>query len=210
MKLSRKFLLTLTCAVLLVVGTALGTLAYFADTDADTNVFTVGKVYIALDEADVDGSQTDPTLDEDKKPVEPARDKKNVYHLIPGSTYTKDPTVHVLANSSDCWVYVKVDNGLSEIEGVPTVADQMKAKGWELISGTTNIYAYKDMVPQSETQTDLVVFESFTIRGDDVDNAEIAKYADKEISVIAYAIQADGFDTAQIAWETANGAFNQG
>jgi len=203
MKLSRKFLLTLACAALLVVGTALGTLAYFTDADADTNTFTVGKVTITLDEAKVN---------EDGTPVSGAdRVTKNEYHLLPGGTYTKDPTIHVSADSSDCWVYVKVDNGLSAIEAADnTVEAQMLAKGWVLIDKENCIYAYPTMVAQDAANKDVEVFDSFTIDGDAVNNTTLKTYENAKISVIAYAIQADGFDTAQVAWETANGAFNEG
>ena len=203
MKLSRKFLLTLTCAVLLVVGTALGTLAYFTDSDVATNTFTVGKVDITLDEAAVNADGT-PIADA-------ARVTKNEYHLIPGGTYTKDPTIHVSADSANCWVYVKVDNGLSKIEAADnTVAAQMKAKGWTLIDEEKNIYAYPTMVAKDAADKDVRVFDSFTIDGNAVSNAILKTYEDAEISVIAYAIQADGFGTALEAWTTANGAFNQG
>ena len=82
-----KPLLTLCCALLLVAAGVFGTLAYLTGTDTVNNTFTVGNVKITLDEAKV---TTDGT------PVEGAdRVKANEYHLLPGHTYTKDPTVTV-------------------------------------------------------------------------------------------------------------------
>ena len=46
---------------------------------------------------------------------------------------------------------------------------------------------------------DVKVFETFTIKGD----ADVAAYESKKITVQAYAIQADGFDTAAEAWAAA-------
>ena len=42
------------CAVILVVGTILGTVAYLQDTASVVNTFTVGNVHLKLDEAKVD------------------------------------------------------------------------------------------------------------------------------------------------------------
>lgn len=103
MKTRGKTLLILGCMlVLLGVGT-IGVLAYFTDVDAVTNTFTVGNVDIELDEADV---KPDGTLDTGDRVV------GNEYHLIPGHTYIKDPTVTVKKGSEDSYVrmLVKVEN----------------------------------------------------------------------------------------------------
>ncbi len=192
MKSASKAILLALCAVLLVVSTVFGTLAYLTSTDAVTNTFTVGNVKITLDEKDTDGSKTDVTTE--------GRDKANEYHLLPGHTYVKDPTVHIDANSEDCWLFVKVVDELAAIQDATTVADQMTAKGWTLVAGTTNIYAYERIA--TKTDTNVVVFENFKIKGD-VDNDTLATYKDKTIVVTAYAVQADGFDTAAEAWTAA-------
>ena len=95
-----KPLLTLCCALLLVAAGVFGTLAYLTGTDTVNNTFTVGNVQIKLDEAKVN---TDGT------PVAGAdRVQANAYHLLPGHTYTKDPTVTVKAVSDDSYVRMKV------------------------------------------------------------------------------------------------------
>ena len=95
-----KPLLTLCCALLLVAAGVFGTLAYLTGTDTVNNTFTVGNVKITLDEAKV---TTDGT------PVEGAdRVKANEYHLLPGHTYTKDPTVTVEEGSDLSYVRMKV------------------------------------------------------------------------------------------------------
>ena len=54
MKTKRKALLLSLCAVLLVVASVMGTMAYLTSTSATvTNTFTVGNVGITLDEAPV-------------------------------------------------------------------------------------------------------------------------------------------------------------
>ena len=186
-----KVLLTLMCAVALVVTSVFGTLAYLTSTDEVVNTFTVGKVVITLDEQDVDDS------DNDKNTTE--RDKANAYHLLPGHEYVKDPTVHVDANSESCYVFVKVENGIANIEaeGNNTIAKQIVAKGWTALDGQTGVY-YKTWTKGS-ANTDLVVFEKFQIAGT-ATNDTIKAYLDKEIKVTAYAIQMDGIDDAATAW----------
>ena len=62
MKTKRKALLLTFCAVLLVVASVLGTIAYLTANDKVTNTFTVGQVAINLDEAKVteDGKAVTP------------------------------------------------------------------------------------------------------------------------------------------------------
>ena len=100
MKTKRKALLLSLCAVLLVVASVMGTMAYLADSKTVTNTFTIGQVKIDLDEAKVDTNGN---------PVTPAeRVKENAYKLMPGHTYTKDPTVTVKKGSEDSYVRLKV------------------------------------------------------------------------------------------------------
>lgn len=108
MKTKSKALLLTLCAVLLVAASVLGTMAYLTSTDTVTNTFTVGKVEITLDETDV----TNPNG---------PRVKANSYKLMPGTTYTKDPTVTVLKGSEDSYVRMKVtfNNAAALMEMLP-------------------------------------------------------------------------------------------
>lgn len=188
MKTVRKSLILAACAIMLVCATIAGTLAYLTATASVKNTFTVGNVAITMDETDVDDS----TLNEE-------RDTENKYKLLPGQTYTKDPTIHVQAGSEDCYVFVKVENGLSAIEGGTTIAQQMRANGWTVIDEGNGIYGKTDPVSED---TNVVVFNNFTISGN-TNASTLAEYANAEIKVTAYAIQAEGFDSAQAAWAAA-------
>lgn len=196
MKKTKKALLLSLCAVLLVTASVLGTVAYLTSTDKVVNTFTVGNVAITLDETDVDNST----------PGDDDRDKANSYKLLPGHTYTKDPIIHVGANSEDCYLFVKVENGIADIEGETTVANQMTAKGWTPVNGVNNVYVYmkSDKLAVVKGDTDVNVFDNFIVDGE-VNNNTLANYADKTITVTAYAIQADGFEgkTASEIWAAA-------
>ena len=140
MKTRSKALLLTLCAVVLVVATVFGTMAYLTSTDEVNNTFTVGNVEIKLDEAKVDANGGAVT------PAE--RVKANTYKLMPGHPYTKDPTVHVTANSEDSWIFVKVENGIAAFEaatsteegGYKTIADQITANGWAELDGASGVY----------------------------------------------------------------------
>ena len=95
MKTKSKALLLTLCAVLLVAASVLGTMAYLTSTAKVENTFTIGKVEIKLDETDVT-NQTGPRV------------QANSYKLMPGTTYTKDPTVTVKAGSEESYVRMKV------------------------------------------------------------------------------------------------------
>lgn len=197
MKKKTKALMLVLCAVLLVTASVLGTMAYLTSTDEVVNTFTVGKVAITLDEAKVK---------EDGTPVAgAARVKENAYHLLPGHAYTKDPTVHVQANSEDSFIFVKVENGIASYEGSPTIAEQITANGWTALDGVENVY-YKAYT-KSAGITDLPVFSSFTI----ADNANAADSwnnfsAETKVTVTAYAVQQDGFVSVDQAWDATFGA----
>ena len=190
MKTKSKALILALCAVLLVTASVFGTMAYLTSTDEVKNTFTVGSVAITMDEKDVDQS----TQGAD-------RDQANSYKLLPGHEYEKDPTIHVDPNSEDCYLFVKVENGIEGIEqaGTTTVANQMAAKGWKLVRGQTNVYVYVGTADANDPATvskdaDVPVFEKIAIAGTTVDNDTLKAYEGKTITVTAYAVQKDGFE----------------
>ncbi len=196
MRTKTKALALALCAVLLVVTTVFVTMAYLTSTtDVVTNTFTVGKVTITLDEADV---KSDGTYESDVN----ARVDANTYKLIPGHTYIKDPTIHVADDSEECWLFVKVENGLEDIIDAKTIEDQMNDNGWSSVAGETNIYAYEKIA--TAKTGDYKVFDNFKLKDDaDVSSYATADNEDSVINVTAYAIQADGFATAAAAWAEA-------
>ena len=193
MKTRSKALLLTLCAVLLVAASVLGTMAYLTSTAEVKNTFTVGQVKITMDETSVDeyGAK--------KADTDNTRVDKNTYKLIPGHTYTKDPTVHVDAKSEDCYIFVKVENGIAAFEADGnTIAKQIEENEWTALEGKSGVY-YK-VYTKNDKGVDLEVFGEFTI----ADNANAKSGwgdASTTVTVNAYAIQKDGFDTPAEAWE---------
>jgi hypothetical protein len=207
MKTTKKALLLALCAVLLVVSTVFATLAYLtSETQVVRNTFTVGEIEITLDEAKVDLYG--------KVVAGADRVFENEYKLIPGHKYVKDPTIHVAKGSEECYLFVKVVNGISAIEADTTIADQMAAKGWVALTGVENVYYLNKKIDASAAAVDVPVFAEFIVKG----NAVVSNYVTAKdesgdvaddaivIDVTAYAVQADGFGTAQAAWTATFGA----
>lgn len=124
-----KKVLTLLLAFVLVIGaTIAGTLAYLTANDEVTNTFTVGKVAITLDEADVDA--------DGQEIADADRVKANEYKLWPGKIYDKDPTVHLSEGSEPCYIRMIVT-----IENWKTLEDKLpvdKKLPENLLYGTWN------------------------------------------------------------------------
>lgn len=236
MKTTSKALLTVICAMVLIVVSVFGTTAYLTDTDTDKNTFTVGNVDIILDETNVDEDKIDGKV--------PDRDKTNDYHLIPGYTYIKDPTVTVKGNSEDSYIrmMVTVDN----IDKLKAALPQKDGEG-EIIEANSKYYAegvfllqmlcvgengkttwdseewnfekfhedtgtyefrYKAVVEKASEDTKLApLFTSITVPGE-IDNTHLEYLKDVQIIVTAHAIQADGFETAVAAWNAFDGKSN--
>lgn len=239
MKTRSKALLLTLCAVLLVAASVLGTVAFLTSTASVENTFTVGSVKIRLDEAKVN---TDGT------PVTPAaRVTENSYKLMPGHTYTKDPTVTVEKGSESAYVRMKVtfnnasdiialctdpefaEDGPTGVEnaypliGMVNFADGIEAK-WDGIipdnmvdtedmladekyfaydkatDTLTYYFYYTETVAAPDTDVKLAtLFDSITVP-EWVTGDQLAKLDDFKISIVAEAIQADGFANADAAW----------
>lgn len=239
MKTKSKALLLTLCAVLLVAASVLGTMAYLTSSDTVTNTFTVGKVEIKLDETDV----TNPTG---------PRVKANSYKLMPGTTYTKDPTVTVKAGSEESYVRMKVTfNNATDIialctdpefaEDGPTGVEnayplirmvnfvEANAAKWdgiipdnmvdteEMLANAkyfvydkptdtlTYYFYYNETVAAPDGDVVLpVLFDKVTLP-EWVTSDQLATLENFQITVVAEAIQADGFANAGAAWAAFHG-----
>lgn len=239
MKTKSKALLLTLCAVLLVAASVLGTMAYLTSSAEVKNTFTVGKVEIKLDETDV----TNPTG---------PRVTANSYKLMPGTTYTKDPTVTVKAGSEESYVRMKVTfNNATDIialctdpefaEDGPTGVEnayplirmvnfvEANAAKWdgiipdnmvdteEMLANAkyfvydkttdtlTYYFYYNETVAAPDGDVVLpVLFDKVTLP-EWVTNDQLATLEDFQITVVAEAIQADGFANAGAAWAAFHG-----
>ncbi len=202
MKKAKKILTLVLSALLLMSLSVVGTLAYLTKTtNVVENTFTVGEVTF-----DTDGALDEAPVDLYGEVVEGERRDNNEYKLIPNHQYIKDPTVHMSADTEDAWLFVQVVNEIADIEveaenvtaqyeGTEngkevsgTIHGQMLELGWVLIDEVNNVYAYTEVVSKDQH---IVVFEGFKLSGE----ANVAEYEDATITIQAYAVQADGFES---------------
>ena len=210
------------CLVVVLVATAITgvTLAYFNDyTDVATNTFTVGNIDIKLDEKDI------------KNPGERTEKGNTYENVYPGQTVYKDPTVTFVEDSRDCYVRMIVTLEQEELTALETAfptADyatywagdifllQYLVNGWdngvwEPHNTSKGHYEFWYVGPMA---TDGVIsaenakagvslealFNSITFP-EDMTNTEIAALNKFDVNIVAHAMQADGFDTAEAAWD---------
>ena len=224
-RMMRKFLLTLSSALLLVSLTVGATVAYLTDTEDVVNTFTVGNVQIDLDEAKV-------KYDEAKNEYVPVgttrEDVEQEYHLLPGTKIAKDPTVRVLEKSEKCYVRSMISvSYYSEADAVLDAANWMSWITWDTnwnITGLepetvkttvgegenaktlfTRTYEVRyiggtnGIVDAKTEQKNLPIFTQIKIPGT-LTNEQIETLQGLSITVVANAIQANGFADADEAW----------
>ena len=186
-------------------------MAYLTSTDEVKNTFTVGQVKIKLDEAKVD--ENGKALTGEKA----ERVKANSYKLMPGHTYTKDPTVTVKKVSESSYVRMLVtvtfDKPLTD-EKLATKLDNIftgynaancirNAKDTKTESGKTIItyeYRYKETVSAATEDNKLpALFTGIQVPGDWT-NDDLAALGGIQINIVAQAIQAEGFADATAAF----------
>ena len=219
--MKKKPILTIVSFILVAMISVLGTLAYLTDSDSVTNTFTVGQVDIALDEADVDENGKEITGND--------RVKENAYHLLPGQSYTKDPTITVQANSEES--YIRMIMTVYNASAVQSIIDKHQLGDFSALIGgwdkevwiyedfsedtTANTisfkFRYKETVGTGNNAEKLPALFETLIVPDEADGNELkklydpnddGKYDDGFKMVIAgHAIQKAGFDNADKAWE---------
>ena len=176
-------------AVTLLIGCAIGgTVAWLtAKTEAVVNTFTYGDINITLDETT--GSS---------------------YKIIPGVDITKDPKVTVKANSETCWLFVKVEEEnwpeFKETDGTTKKVSYAIATGWTALTGQAGVY-YRNVSAVTEDtsfyilagDSNGVVKVSENLTKTEVNN--ITAGTQPKLTFTAYAVQKDGIDTVEAAWE---------
>ena len=180
--MKKKSIITMVAALALVGAIGVGsTLAYFTDSDAASNVVTMGHVDITLTETSGDEEVviTDEGLAFD--------------HIVPGDVLSKEPVITVADDSENCYLRAKVViDGLDEING--DYADELLAnidingKQWKL--GDDGYFYYQSEVTAEDVVTLFTTVTIPTAWGNEAADEEFT------IAITAEAIQADNFTPA--------------
>lgn len=214
-----KTLVLTLCLVIVVMSAAAGTIAYLTATDTVTNTFTVGNIDMTVDETDVD---------KDGKPVPGATDRveENEYHLVPGRTYVKDPTVTITKGSDECYVRMMVTiNKIAELKAIfgEDFLPESYVGGWDknvwpCVSikdngNNTATYEFRyfeavDATAATEAVVLDALFDSITVPGE-VTGEELQTISDLKIEVVGHAIQTATFEeSADAAWAAFDAQMN--
>lgn len=208
----KRFVAILLCVTLVALAAIGATFAYLTDTKTVDNTFTMGNVAIKLDETDI------------KNPTG-ARVTSNAYNVYPGAVVTKDPIVHNTGkNAAYIRATVNVSNWMNLVgayypdfkytfgqEGYKAALNLLVGElgeGWSVVgveAGDTFTIGQFDakfilkydgkLAAKADTTA---MFQTVTIPAG-IDNANTESF--KEVKVVAQAIQADGFDTWEKAFE---------
>ena len=111
--------LLVVCAVALVVGSVLTTIALLTSSSGVSNVFTVGNISIDMKESKVnsDGKLVNASGEElNGSNGDVVKVDTNSYHLLPGKTYIKDPTITVTSETDKMYLFVKSANLIRRAE----------------------------------------------------------------------------------------------
>ena len=182
-KQSRLFFLAMTFALCLLTFSLVGgTLAWLmTETKPVVNVFTYGDIKITL--------------------VETTPEKCK---MMPGKVIEKNPTLTVLADSEDCWLFVRIEESTDKALGdyiVYTVAD-----GWMPLEGVHGVY-YRT-VDASQEDTAFSILKDNKVKVKDSVTKEMFESLNEEnyprMTFTGYAVQRDGtidaIDSAAEAW----------
>lgn len=204
MKTKKKALLTVLCAASLVVGSVFGTYAYLTDTtDEVKNTFTIGNVDITLTETWNADDPNDEDTDNDHWSA----------LLMPGKEYAKDPVVTVTADSEDCYLFVKFEEKYNTfLDGNETKkvivfeSNLTSANGWTQGDGTNipnNVWYRAVNKADAKKTWDLINNDKVKVNKD-LTNKTMPETDTPELIYTAYAIQQEGFTTAEAAWAELN------
>ena len=218
----KKTIAVTSVSAMLLATAAYGTLAYFTDQDTAKNEFTTGNINIDLTETEWSVGVDIEDWNESKKEEASKLDKGFKYGkfqaqgIVPGREIPKNPAVTVQQSNVPTYVRMTVTMPESMFEvsnlNLPEDAAIISIGGmsseWNLVGSrladdkVTLIYDYAQIVDAQDDDeslpelfTQVSVSEKAT--NDDVQEALTSEF-DMEIN--AYAVQAEGFNTATEAF----------
>jgi predicted ribosomally synthesized peptide with SipW-like signal peptide len=147
------------------------TLAYFTDTEAATNVLTIGRVDIAIEE---------PKFSE-------ANENNTITDVVPDQEIYKDPRIKVQIDSEDCYVRAALEIDGLEDEQIEALVKNINIDSAKWVLGDGGYYYYQDVLTALD---EIEFFTTVTIPAEWGNKISGKTFT---IDVKAEAIQADYF-----------------
>lgn len=182
---------TLALTAALAIG---GTLAFLtAQTDTVANTFTVGKVGVTLTEA----YNTDKSGD--------GINDAWTAQLIPGTSYTKNPSVAVSQDSEGCYLFVKFEETNSPATYLNYTSNLTTDNGWSKLTGVDNVdNVWYRVVNKADATKSWELLSGNTVSvKDTVGSVSVpmpAQDVTPSLAYTAYAVQRANIDSAVAAW----------
>ena len=217
----KKVLLTISAMALIAVIAVAGTLAFLqSKTNKITNTFSASGLLnqdstFKLDEAIVGKSGIDYVKVTGDNAGRTDTNGQTYANILPGSKLFKDPTITVKGLEQDAYLYVVVDNQLTntvpfEVSNDWNAINVRNCDNHEL-TATEKVYVYapantETKLTKDDTEADKViaVYKNETITVDN--NFDADAFGSKTLSFKAYLAQAGGFANATEAWNATFGA----
>lgn len=156
-------------------------------TDPVVNVFTYGDIQLTLEETTGDR-----------------------YKMTPGKVIAKDPKLTVIADSEDCWLFVKIEE--SAVEPLSDYIEYTVADGWTALEGVPGVY-YREVDHSADDQVFGVLKDDQVKVKGEVTKEMLEKLNESNyprLTFTGYAVQRDAniaeIDTAAEAWALVSGS----
>lgn len=187
MKKSKKFLALLLSLAVIAVTTVTPAFSWLsAKSERVVNTFAGGAISIILDEAPVgpDGSE-----------IPGDRVTENHYKYVAGAVLDKDPTPTILKGSDECYVFLCIENELSDKFSLNIDTDSWKSVAQ---SDGKTLYVYSTRIDASQADKDVVlnpIFTKVTV-SENLTAEDIEALGEKTLCVTAYAVQTEALSSA--------------
>lgn len=175
----RKSYIGLFISGILMITISVGVTVALLVTSSNTvvNAFTIGNVEISLEET---------TGDE--------------YVITPGVDIPKDPTVTVISNSEDCWLFVKIEKE----NDFHTFCTYEIADGWKAFDGDKTVF-YRTVEKSVSNQIFSVLSDNCIRVKEDLTEEQLNAITDSlTLKFTAYAAQKEGAASVEDAWRALN------
>lgn len=216
--MKKKILIIAVAACLLALTIAGTSIAYFTDTDAATNVFTVGKVEIQLTEAKVEVDADNWNIVKTSPEARVAStgiDYKSIRTLWPGQNIAKDPRIENIGSEKayvgavitvkNVQALLATDEARAAFFDGGAIDDGENTVNWVINGNDLIIFIIVDEALDAKNNTTVDSVDLFTSINIDENwnNDNMAMFADFAIEINAYATQEAGFGDAVTAITTA-------
>jgi len=187
----RKLMMASLLLIVVVMISASSTISWLSSqSETVVNTFAGGAISIILDEALVSTDGKKVTGENAKRVT------ANTYKYKAGATLDKDPTPTVLKGSEECYVFLCVDNELSDKFSI-----NYDTQSWLQAAkkDSQTVYIYKTKINALEADSNVQLNPIFTkiSVSTTLTSQDIADLGERKLSITAYAVQTESLTSKE-------------